>query len=69
MENPQANGTVDGQTKDAELAEELQEGATSRRKQIASSERTSNRAGRRIGVVRYGEQMEELGYSNGRLLS
>jgi len=42
MENPQANGTVDGQTKDAELAEELQEGATSRRKQIASSERTRN---------------------------
>lgn len=69
MENPQANGTVDGQTKDVELAEELQERATLRQKHITSSERTSNRAGRRIGVVRYGEQMEELGYSNGRLLS
>jgi hypothetical protein len=54
MENPQANGTVDGQTKDAELAEELQEGAKPRRKHIVSS---GQGVGHKIRSVKHGERM------------
>jgi hypothetical protein len=50
MENPQADGTVDGQTKDAEL----EEGAKPRRKHIVSS---GQGVGHKIRSVKHGERM------------